>query len=86
MAFATGATMFAAIRWLKRQKLKTLIVAIPVAPRDTIEKLKEIADEVIVLHMPLVFGAVGAFYQDFSQVTDDQVIEIMQKYSPVYSK
>jgi predicted phosphoribosyltransferase len=78
--------MFAAIRWLKRQKLKTLIVAIPVAPRDTIEKLKEIVDEVIVLQVPLVFGAVGAFYQDFSQVTDDQVIEIMQKYSPVYSK
>jgi putative phosphoribosyl transferase len=83
---ATGATMFAAIKWLKTQKLKTLIVAIPVAPRDTIEKLTEIVDEVIVLHAPLVFGAVGAFYQDFSQVTDDQVTEIMHKYSPVCTK
>ncbi|HEY7082624.1 MAG TPA: phosphoribosyltransferase family protein, partial [Nitrososphaeraceae archaeon] len=66
---ATGATIFAAIKWLKRQKLKTLIVAIPVAPRDTIEKLRRIVDEVIVLHAPSIFGAVGAFYQDFSEVT-----------------
>ena len=83
---ATGATMFAAIKWLKRQKLKTLIVAIPVAPRATIEKLRKIVDEVIVLHAPSIFGAVGAFYQDFSQVTDDQVIEIMHEYGPIYTK
>ena len=81
---ATGATMFAAIKWLKTQKLKTLIVAIPVAPRHTIEKLKENVDEVIVLNAPLIFRAVGAFYQDFSQVTDDQVIEIMHKHSPLH--
>jgi predicted phosphoribosyltransferase len=83
---ATGATIFAAIKWLKRQKLKTLIVAIPVAPRDTIEKLRRIVDEVIVLHAPSIFGAVGAFYQDFSEVTDDQVIEIMREYSPIYTE
>jgi predicted phosphoribosyltransferase len=83
---ATGATIFAAIKWLKRQKLKTLIVAIPVGPRDTIEKLRRIVDEVIVLHAPSIFGAVGAFYQDFSEVTDDQVIEIMREYSPIYTE
>jgi putative phosphoribosyl transferase len=77
---ATGTTMFAAIKWLKTQELKTLIVAVPVGPRDTIEKLRDIADEVIVLYSPSIFGAVGAFYQDFSQVTDDEVIEIMEKY------
>jgi len=77
---ATGATMFAAIKWLKTQGLKKLIVAIPVGPQDTIEKLREIVDELIVLHSPSIFGAVGAFYHDFSQVTDDQVVEIMRKH------
>lgn len=77
---ATGTTMFAAIKWLKKQKLKKLIVAIPVGPRDTIEKLRSIVDELIVLHSPSIFGAVGAFYHEFSQVTDDEVMEIMQKH------
>lgn len=77
---ATGATMLAAIKWLKTQGLKKLIVAIPVGPQDTIEKLREIVDELIVLHSPSIFGAVGAFYRDFSQVTDDQVVEIMRKH------
>ena len=77
---ATGTTMFAAIKWLKTQRLKKLIVAIPVGPRDTIEKLRDIVDELIVLHSPSIFGAVGAFYQDFSQVTDDEVVEIMRKH------
>ena len=77
---ATGTTMFATIKWLKTQKLKKLIVAVPVGPLDTIEKLRDIVDEVIVLYSPSTFGAVGAFYQDFSEVTDDEVIEIMLKY------
>jgi putative phosphoribosyl transferase len=80
---ATSATMFAAIRWLGNQKLKRLIVAVPVAPKDTFDKLKEEqkVDDVVVLQSPLVFSAVGAFYEDFSQVSDHQVIEIMNKYS-----
>jgi predicted phosphoribosyltransferase len=77
---ATGTTMFAAIKWLKTQRLKKLIVAIPVGPRDTIEKLRDFVDELIVLHSPSVFGAVGAFYQDFSQVTDDEVVKIMRRH------
>lgn len=75
---ATGTTMFAAIKWLKTQGLRKLIVAIPVGPRDTIDKLRNIVDEVVVLHSPSVFGAVGAFYEDFSQVSDDEVVEIMR--------
>lgn len=79
---ATGATMFAAIRWLKNQELKRLIVAIPVAPTDTFEKLKEEekVDDVVLLQSPIVFSAVGSFYEDFSQVSDEKVIEIMNKY------
>jgi len=77
---ATGTTLFAAIRWMKTQKLRGLIIAIPVGPRETIEKLRETVDKVIVLHSPTMFEAVGAFYEDFSQVSDDEVIEIMKKY------
>jgi putative phosphoribosyl transferase len=79
---ATGATMFAAIRWLVKQKPKSLIVAVPVAPKDTFDNLKKEVkvNKVVVLHSPTVFSAVGAFYEDFSQVSDEEVIEIMDKY------
>lgn len=77
---ATGTTMFAAIKWLKTQGLRKLIVAIPVGPRDTVEKLRNIVDDLIVLYSPSIFGAVGAFYQEFSQVTDDEVMQIMRKH------
>jgi predicted phosphoribosyltransferase len=79
---ATGATIFAVINWLGNQKPKRLIVAAPVAPKDTLDKLKEErqVDDVVVLQSPLAFSAVGAFYEDFSQVSDHQVIEIMNKY------
>ena len=77
---ATGATMFVAIHWVKKQKPKKLIVAIPVGPKETIDRLKKVADKVEVLHAPLFFNAVGEFYQDFGEVNDYQVVEIMSKY------
>jgi putative phosphoribosyl transferase len=79
---ATGATMFAAIRWLGKQKPKSIIVAVPVAPKDTFDNLKKEVkvNKVVVLHSPTVFSAVGEFYEDFSQVSDEEVIEIMNKY------
>lgn len=77
---ATGATVFAAIAWLKTQRLKKLIVAMPVGPAETMEKLAQVADDVVVLLAPADFGAVGAFYDDFNQVSDDEVVEIMRKY------
>lgn len=77
---ATGATVFAAINWLKTQKLKKLIVAMPVGPADTIQRLKQIVSDVVVLRAPVVFMAVGAFYEDFKQVSDDEVVAIMSKY------
>ncbi len=76
---ATGATMFAAIEWVKKQHPKRLIVAIPVGPRDTIERLSRVA-EVIVLDAPVFFNAVGEFYSEFEQVEDNHVIEILRKH------
>ncbi len=76
---ATGATMFAALEWVKKQHPKRLIVAIPVGPRDTIERLSTIA-EVVVLDAPLFFNAVGEFYSEFEQVEDYRVMEILRLY------
>jgi predicted phosphoribosyltransferase len=76
---ATGATISAAIKWLKRQNPEELIVAVPVAPRDTVDKLQQQVDKVVVLHAPMLFESVGAFYRDFSQVSDEKVVEIMSK-------
>jgi predicted phosphoribosyltransferase len=84
---ATGSTMIAAARWLKeKQKYKHFLIAVPVAPKsqDTIIELERAADKLIILYSPDIFHAVGQFYKDFSQISDDDVKKIMQKhgYSP----
>jgi putative phosphoribosyl transferase len=80
---ATGSTIIAAARWIKeKHNCKRLIIAVPVAPatNDTIDKLDEIADKVIVLSITREFYAVGQFYENFDQVEDKEVKEIMKKY------
>jgi putative phosphoribosyl transferase len=78
---ATGATILASLRWIKdKHNCKQLIIAVPVAPRDMMEDLNRIAYKVIILYTPEPFAAVGCFYQDFAQVSDDEVKEIMKKY------
>jgi putative phosphoribosyl transferase len=78
---ATGATMLASAQWIKnKQHCKKLVIAVPAAPREILDELNQVADEVIVLYSPLSFEAVGLFYQDFSQVSDNEVKEIMKKY------
>ncbi|MBA3750481.1 MAG: phosphoribosyltransferase, partial [Nitrosopumilus sp.] len=82
------ATIIAAARWIQEEKheCKKLIVAVPVAPSrdETIDKLNQIADKVIILYTPLEFSAVGQFYKQFDQVSDDQVKTIMRRYSHNY--
>ena len=70
---ATGATMRAAVRALRDRGAKEVVVAVPTAPRDTCDTLRQEADEVVCLDMPEPFVAVGRWYQDFSQTTDDEV-------------
>jgi putative phosphoribosyl transferase len=77
---ATGATMSVAAHWIKKQQPEKLIIAIPVGPPETIAKLNQIADKVVVLQSPYIFNAVGEFYEVFDQVSDDEVQEIMKKY------
>lgn len=75
---ATGATVIAAARWARKQRPNTLVIAVPVAPAQTVEALRHEADAVIVLEMPRDFGAVGEFYEEFKPVTDEQVMSIMR--------
>lgn len=78
---ATGATMQAALWIARRENPEKLVVAIPVAPEESLEKLAEIADEVLCLRVPGFFGAVGQFYREFTQVDDSEVAEILKRSS-----
>ncbi len=75
---ATGLTMKAAILEVKRQNPAKIIVAVPVAAADTVEQIRQEADEVVVLNAPEDFGAVGAFYENFGQTTDQEVIKLLK--------
>ncbi|MGJ0428211.1 phosphoribosyltransferase [Methylobacter sp.] len=75
---ATGASMRAAVAALRQRNPASVIVAIPVAPPDTVAMLKEEADEVICLAMPEPFSAVGRWYKDFSQTTDEDVKSLLE--------
>jgi len=76
---ATGATMKAAITTLKEEKLTKLIVALPVAPPDIADELEQMVDEFVCIETPIDFTAVGAYYHDFTQVSDEEVVELLQK-------
>jgi putative phosphoribosyl transferase len=74
---ATGATMRAAVEAVRAQQPARIVVAVPVAPADTIALLREEADEVICLAEPEPFQAIGLWYIDFSQVSDEEVREML---------
>jgi len=76
---ATGATMKAAISALREEKPAKLVVALPVAPPETAEELRAMVDEFVCLETPRHFMAVGAHYGDFTQVTDEEVVELLRR-------
>lgn len=77
---ATGSTVFAILNWIKKQKPKKIILAIPVMSPNAYQKMKKLVDGIVVLKVPDDFNAVGQFYDDFSQISDSQVNEILNKY------
>jgi putative phosphoribosyl transferase len=82
---ATGATILASAKWIKdKHNCKQLIIVVPLAPREILEDLNRAADKVIVPYTPEPFGAVGRFYQNFNQVSNDEVKEIMKGYLQTY--
>ena len=79
---ATGATMISALHALKARGTQKLICAVPVAPPETVEKVRGYCDEVVCLETPYDFYAVGQFYAEFPQVEDEEVIALLSASSP----
>jgi putative phosphoribosyl transferase len=78
---ATGASMIVAVNALRQKFPTKIVVAVPVAPSDTCTALRAHADEVICYETPEPFGGVGAWYENFSQVTDDEVRGLLDQAS-----
>jgi putative phosphoribosyl transferase len=74
---ATGATMLAAVQALRMQRAARVIVAVPVASEDSVARVGAIADDVVCLSTPINFFAVGAWYEDFPQIEDDEVRDLL---------
>jgi len=76
---ATGATMIATVRFLKKLGARRVIIAIPVAPPEVLPKLRAEADEVRCLETPIPFYAIGQFYMNFAQVNDVEVMDYLSR-------
>lgn len=74
---ATGASLAAGVRALRQLQPATIVIAAPVAPQDTINRLRREADDVVCVAIPERFRGVGQFYYDFSQVSDEEVNELL---------
>lgn len=74
---ATGSTARAAIEVLRKRGTAEVWLAVPVAPRDTAELMRTVADRVVTIETPRHFGAVGAWYRDFTQTSDDEVRSLL---------
>jgi predicted phosphoribosyltransferase len=77
---ATGATVFVLLKWLSEKKVKHVILAVPVIPRNTYEEMKPLVDTIVALEIPVEFYAVGQFYKEFDQVSDKEVMTILNKF------
>lgn len=76
---ATGATVRAALKALRMDKPARLVLAVPVAPPDTVAQLRNLVDELVCLQMPEPFYAIGLHYGDFSQTSDDEVVALLER-------
>lgn len=83
---ATGATMRAALRAARRRAPAKLVLAVPVAPASTLEALRPEVDEIVCLHSPKDFGAVGFFYADFRPVDDAVVIDLLDRAAQAWAR
>jgi len=83
---ATGATMEAALHATRRANPKRVVLATPVAPSDSLEQLRPQADEVVCLATPRLFAAIGMFYEDFQQLTDENVVDLLRRAADAEKK
>jgi predicted phosphoribosyltransferase len=78
---ATGSTMIAALRTVCEQRPQELICAVPVAPPERVREVSQLCDRLVCLHTPAQFWAVGQFYLDFSEVSDERVLELLREFA-----
>ena len=83
---ATGSSVRAALRGLRRAAPRKLVLAVPVAPSDTLDSLRPEVDEIVCLATPPIFHAVGQFYSDFRQTSDEEVIELLDAAACIVTK
>ena len=76
---ATGNTMRAALEAVRQRNPKKIVMAVPVAPPDTLKTFRNLADEIVCLETPRWFGSVGYHYRDFRQIEDDEVIRLLDE-------
>lgn len=76
---ATGSSMQVAITALRQMQPARLVVATPVAPASTCRRLRREVDELVCVHQPVSFYGIGEFYEDFSQVSDEEVVELLRR-------
>ena len=77
---ATGATTRAALRATRMRRPKTLVLAVPVAPTENLAAMREEADDIVCLEDYALFGAIGYYYSDFRQISDQEVAEILARF------
>jgi putative phosphoribosyl transferase len=83
---ATGASLRAGVRALRQMHPAAIVIAAPVAPQTTVNRLRREADEVVCTEIPDRFYGVGQFYHDFSQVSDEEVNELLKNTSRQHDK
>lgn len=83
---ATGSSMMAAVTALRAHEPASIVVAVPVAAAESCAALREMADDVICAVTPLFFDAVGSWYDDFTQTTDDEVHDLLARASDAYGR
>jgi predicted phosphoribosyltransferase len=82
---ATGSTMIAALQVVRKQQPHELIVAAPVASPDRLDGIRRWCDEIVCVLLPEMFWAIGQFYEDFAQVSDEEVVHLLRQFAPVAS-
>lgn len=84
---ATGNTLISCVQLVNQQEPAQIIVALPVAPRSAVNRIKELSiiNAVVCLGQPLGFHAVGQYYEDFGQTTDQEAMQLLKKANETYS-
>lgn len=76
---ATGSTMLAAVTALRKEQAGRIVVAVPIAPPETCDAFRDVVDDIVCVMTPEPFYAVGLWYEDFTQTTDDEVHELLDR-------